>query len=226
MQVFKEGIYTRERPDIMSPGCVRAQSQLSFFFFHLLVLTNFPHPQDHRNKICVFCFKMNQPFGVTVCAAQEMGVPFTLSEIKPYDSQSYSIFLWWFILIVSRVEINVYSCCRRQLVFLRNIFNTDLHMKADDGQTSTTASIDWVPNAIEQVVQERKMVFCPRGFNRPVQMCSVEFTCFHFRFISVLNVHQEEILEQVLQILWKFDTSLFNSQWSLCARLGRSCLFF
>lgn len=117
LQVFKEAIYTRERPDIMSPGCVRAESQLSFFFFYLLVLTNFPHPQDHRNKICVFCFKMNQPFGVTVCAVPERGVPFTLSEIKPYDSHTYSIFLWWFILIVSQVEINVYSWWSHQLVF-------------------------------------------------------------------------------------------------------------
>lgn len=134
MQVFKEAIYTRERPDIMSPGCVRAQSQLSFlyFFFHLLVLTNFPHPQDHRNEICVFCFKMNQPFGVTVCAVPERGVPFTSSEIKPYDSHSYSILcddsykllLWSELMFTPAGDI---SWC------LHNIFNADLHMKAEDG---------------------------------------------------------------------------------------------
>lgn len=139
----------------------------------------------------------------------------THTVIQSFCDDSYWLFLGLKLMFTPAADV---SWC------LRNIFNADLHMKAEDGQTSTTTYSDWVPNAIEQVVQERKMVFCPRSFNRPVQMCSVEFTCFHFRFISVLNVHQEEILEQVLQILWKFDTSLLNSQRSLCARLRRSCL--
>lgn len=48
-----------------------------------VILTKFLHTEDHRNKICEFCLKMDLPFEITHWADVETRVPFTYNEIKP-----------------------------------------------------------------------------------------------------------------------------------------------
>lgn len=60
-----------------------------------VILTKFLHTEDHRNKICEFCLKMNLPFEITHRADVETRVPFTYNEIKPSNLfyHDFEIFL-------------------------------------------------------------------------------------------------------------------------------------
>lgn len=79
------GSYTRVHKGVLhitkrgARDCVsRLHQRLerALFFF---ILTKVLHAQDHRNKICEFCFKMNLPFGITHCADVETWMKMYLS---------------------------------------------------------------------------------------------------------------------------------------------------
>lgn len=63
-----------------SVSWLRQRFESAVFF---VILTKFLHSDDHRNKICEFCLKMNLHIEITNWADVKTRVPFTYNEIKP-----------------------------------------------------------------------------------------------------------------------------------------------
>lgn len=101
----------------------------SAIFF--LILTKFLHAEDHRNKICEFCFKINQPFDRTHWADVETRVPFTYKEIKP-SNVSHTVF------------IMIFNCCLN----LVKGMNTNRPSQVRSGDYLTLFSLIKSPNLL------------------------------------------------------------------------------
>lgn len=74
--VHKGALHMPKRGDRDSVSWLRQRLEWALFFF---ILTKVLHAQDHKNKICEFCFKMNLTFGGTHLADVETWMKMYLS---------------------------------------------------------------------------------------------------------------------------------------------------